>query len=498
MSKGEKLPVDQIRAGRLGGVRDEQLLRYLSSMDADRWIAEADVLVDIAHSVMLHHQGILDTTSAQAILRILLQFHDKGIPREAFSPTYEDIHAGIEAVLMKKIGHDAGGRMHTGRSRNDEVATCLRIRLREEILGELQELVALRETLLGVAADHLHTIMPGFTHLQHAQPTTLAHYLLGYEQAFSRDFARLSETYARVNASPLGAAAFASTGFGISRSTTADLLGFDAVLENSMDAVATRDYAIETLAAQANCMVNASRFCEELILWSSTLVRFIQLDDRYCSSSSIMPQKKNPDTAELLRGKCGTVTGALISAIAIMKALPQSYNRDMQELSPHLWKGCDTVRESLPLLSGMIGTATFHTERMREEAGRGYATATELADILVRDYDLPFRQAHTIVGRAVQRGTLDLATLEAAAQESAGVSLLQKGLTETRVRDALDPVQSVAVRAAYGGPSPVVAGESLKNARQRLAGDRAVVAERSESLTRARDQLLQEARGLLA
>ena len=498
MSKGEKLPVDQIRAGRLGGERDEGLLRYLSSMDADRWIADADVLVDIAHMVMLHRQGIVDTKSAQAILRILLQFHDKGVPEDAFSPVYEDIHAGIEAVLMKKIGADAGGRMHTARSRNDEVATCLRIRLREEILGELQNLVVLRETLLGTAAVHLHTVMPGFTHLQHAQPTTLAHHLLGYEQAFSRDFARLRDAYCRVNASPLGAAAFASTGFGISRSTTADLLGFDAVLENSMDAVATRDYAIETLAAQVNCMVNASRFCEELILWSSPLVRFVQLDDRYCSSSSIMPQKKNPDIAELLRGKSGTITGALMSAIGIMKALPQSYNRDMQELSPHLWKGCGIVSESLPLLSGMISTALFNTERMREEAGRGYSTATELADVLVRDYDLPFRQAHTIVGRAVQKGTIDLATLEGAARETGGISLVKKGLTDTAIQDALDPVQSVAVRAAFGGPSPAIAGESLENARQRLAEDRTTVARRIASLTQAWEQLLQEARGILA
>jgi argininosuccinate lyase len=387
--------------------------------------------------------------------------------------------------------------MHTGRSRNDEVATDLRVRLREELLTQMQELVALRETLLGAAATHLHTIMPGFTHLQHGQPTTLAHHLLGYEQLFSRDCARLAETYARVNMSPLGAAAFASTGYGISRAATAELLGFDGILENSMDAVASRDFAIETLAAQAICMVNASRICEELVLWSSTLVRFVRLDDRYCSTSSIMPQKKNPDVAELLRGKSGTVTGALVSALMIVKSLPQSYNRDLQELSPHLWKGCGAVRESLGMLTGMIGTAAFDTQRMLDEAGKGFSTATELADVLVREYGLAFRTAHTIVGRAVRSGVLDLAALENAAQEAAGVSVIQLGLTETRVRDALNPAQSVAVRAAFGGPSPVIAGESLKNAQQRLAEDRATVMRRIESLAQAREQLLQEARGLL-
>jgi argininosuccinate lyase len=492
------MQIDQIRAGRLGGVRDERLLCYLSSMDADRWIAEADVLVDIAHVVMLRRQGLIDAMPAKAVLRVLLQFYDQGIPQEAFSPVYEDIHAGIEAALMKKAGEESGGKLHTGRSRNDEVATCLRIRLREEILGELQELIGLRETLLGTAGTHLNTIMPGFTHLQHAQPTTLAHHLLGYEQAFSRDFARLYDAYGRVNASPLGAAAFASTGFGISRSATADLLGFDAILENSMDAVSTRDFALEALAAQAILMVSISRFCEELVLWSSPLVRFVQLDDRYCSSSSIMPQKKNPDTAEIMRGKGASVFGELMGAISIMKALPQSYNRDMQELSPHLWRGVAPVRESLSLLTGMIGTASFDPEQMRIEAGRGFSTATELADVLVREYDIPFRNAHTIVGRAVQKGSLDLATLEEAAREVSATSLRQKGLTDTRIRDALDPVQSVSVRAAFGGPSPAVAGESLKNAVHRLEGDRITMKKIVDSLAQAREQLLQEARGLLA
>jgi argininosuccinate lyase len=244
-------------------------------------------------------------------------------------------------------------------------------------------------------------------------------------------------------------------------------------------------------------MVNASRICEELVLWSSTLVRFVQLDDRYCSTSSIMPQKKNPDVAELMRGKSGTVTGALLSALMIVKSLPQAYNRDLQELSPHLWRGCGALRESLGMLTGMIGTATFDSQRMLDEAGKGFSTATELADVLVREYGLAFRTAHTIVGRAVRGGVLDLAALENAAKESAGISVVQLGLTETRIQDALNPAQSVAVRAAFGGPSPAVAGESLKNAQQRLAEDRATVSRRIESLSLAREQLLQEARGLL-
>ena len=485
---------DQIRQGRLSGERSANLEHFLASMDADRWIAEADLLVDMAHLLGLRRQGIIDEAPARALMAALLDLHDHGLPAEAFDERFEDIHAGKEACLIDRVGEDIGGRLHMGRSRNDEVATCIRIRLKQEIIALVRSLADLRATLLDVAAGHTETVMPGFTHLQHAQPTTLAHYLLAYEQAFSRDAARL---YARVDVSPLGSAAFASTGFPLDRDYTARLLGFARPAANSMDAVAARDFALEVLSSIAICMTTTSRLCEELVLWSTSFFGFVQLDDAYCSSSSIMPQKKNPDVAEIMRAKAGTVAGALTAAITITKGLPMSYNRDLQELTPHLWRGVEAARESLPLLSGMIGTATFNTERMAAEAGRGFSTATELADVLVREYGLAFRTAHRIVGRAVRHGSLDLATLEGAAREAAGLSVVDLGVTQERIDAVLDPRHAVAVRTITGGPAPAAVAVQLAEQKELLARDVAWAKETETALSRAFEDLISESRRMI-
>ena len=466
-------------------------------MDADRWIAEADLLVDMAHLLGLRRQGIIDEVPARALMAALLDLHDHGLPAEAFDERFEDIHAGKEACLIDRVGEDIGGRLHMGRSRNDEVATCIRIRLKQEIIALVRSLADLRATLLDVAAGHTETVMPGFTHLQHAQPTTLAHYLLAYEQAFSRDAARLREAYVRVDVSPLGSAAFASTGFPLDRDYTARLLGFARPAANSMDAVAARDFALEVLSSIAICMTTTSRLCEELVLWSTSFFGFVQLDDAYCSSSSIMPQKKNPDVAEIMRAKAGTVAGALTAAITITKGLPMSYNRDLQELTPHLWRGVEAARESLPLLSGMIGTATFNTERMAAEAGRGFSTATELADVLVREYGLAFRTAHRIVGRAVRHGSLDLATLEGAAREAAGLSVVDLGVTQERIDAVLDPRHAVAVRTITGGPAPAAVAVQLAEQKELLARDVAWAKETETALSRAFEDLISESRRMI-
>jgi argininosuccinate lyase len=403
------------------------MMHFLSSMRSDRYIGDADLLVDLAHVLMLKKQKIIDRDTAKKLISALLVLLDEGIPDEVFADRFEDIHAGIESLLIESVGADAGGRMHMGRSRNDEVATCIRIKLREELLKQMSALIKVREVLVALAALHIDTVMPGFTHLQHAQPTTLAHHLLAYEQAFSRDFDRLRDTYVRVNLSPLGAAAFASTGYPINREYTASLLGFEGLVTNTMDAVATRDFALETLADLSIMMTTTSRLCEELIIWSTSFVRFVTLDDAFCSTSSIMPQKKNPDTAEIMRAKSGSVFGSFASAVLTVKGLPMSYNRDLQELTPHLWRGVQDTKESLRLLIDMLSSANFDTERMKEEAGKGFSTATDLADMLVRAYDLPFRTAHTIVGRAVQKGNLSLSTLEEAARDvGGGISLKEK------------------------------------------------------------------------
>ncbi|MCK9592230.1 MAG: argininosuccinate lyase [Methanoregula sp.] len=490
---------DVVRSGRLSGERTGEMMHFLSSMHADRCIADADILVDLAHVLMLEKQKIIDHEIAQQLLLALLELFDEGIPEEVFDDRFEDVHAGIESLLVESVGAEVGGRMHMGRSRNDEVATCIRIKLREELLKQMSALLKVRKVLVVLAEKHSDTVMPGFTHLQHAQPTTLAHHLLAYEQAFSRDFDRIKEAYVRVNQSPLGAAAFASTGYPINREYTANLLGFDGLVTNTMDAVATRDFALETLAALSIVMVNTSRFCEELIIWSTSFVKFVSLDDAFCSTSSIMPQKKNPDSAEIMRAKTGSVFGAFTGALVIMKGLPMSYNRDLQELTPNIWRGLRDSKECLRLLIEMLSSAEFNTDRMKEEAGKGFSTATDLADTLVRSCSLPFRTAHTIVGRAVQKGSLSLATLEEAAQEVApGISLSSQGLTRQKIDEALDVHNSIALRKAPGGPAPSAIKSAIVDRTKQLDSDADLIDQRLAKLAQAKDALVAKARRLVA
>jgi argininosuccinate lyase len=484
---------DVVRRGRLSGVRTDGINQFLSSMDADRNIAMADVHVDIAHLLMLIRQNVIDHDNAAAIMRVLLGMKRTGVPEEAFSDHFEDIHAGIESILIAAAGEEAGGRLHMGRSRNDEVAACIRLCLRDELIEQLGSLLKLREVLLECAQQHRESFMPGFTHLQYAQPTTLTHHLLAYEQAFSRDFDRLNEAFSRVNQSPLGAAAFASTGYRIDRDYTARLLGFDRIILNTMDAVATRDFALEVLSALSIMMTTVSRLCEELVIWSSLFTGFVSLDDTFCSTSSIMPQKKNPDTAEIMRAKAGSVAGAYVSALIITKGLPMSYNRDLQELTPHLWRGTRDAGMCLHLLPAMLSGARFDTARMKAEAGKGLSTATDVADLLVRDFNMPFRTAHSIVGRAVRKGTLDKKTLDEAAKEITGKTLSEMGLTDKQVVFALSVEGSVAVRDHPGGPAPSATAEAIALTREKLNKDRTETDAKKVAARRAIDAMLVEA-----
>jgi argininosuccinate lyase len=470
------------------------MMHFLSSMEADRHLADADVLVDIAHVMMLYKQRIIGQETARPLLSALLQLYDNGIPEPVFNDTYEDVHAGIESYLIETSGEEIGGRLHIGRSRNDEVCACLRIRLRDDVLKQLAILCKLRQILISLASEHTGSVMPGFTHFQHAQPTTLAHHLLSYEQAFSRDFERMMEAYSRINRSPLGSAAFASTSFPVNREYIAALLGFEGIIGNTMDAVASRDFALETLADLSIMMISASRLCEDLILWSSAFIRFVSLDDAFCSTSSIMPQKKNPDSAEIMRAKTGSVLGTFIAGASIVKALPMSYNRDLQELTPALLRGMDDAKHSTALLADMLASATFNTDRMRQEAGSGNATATDLADILVRRLDLPFRTAHSIVGRAVQKGTIDLVTLDEAATGIVGFSLSAKGLTGTEISAALDVDKNLAEKRATGSPSPISVAAAIEERRELLKGDRDQLEARKELLSSAVRSLIRDAR----
>lgn len=462
---------DQIRNGRLEGIRSENTEIYLSSMAADHEIAECDIRVDMAHILMLAKQNLIDRESAKKLLVALLGYMENGLPENVFDSAREDIHAGIEAQLMEDVGSDIGGRMHLGRSRNDEVATCLRMRTRQYILDVLSGIFELRRALIARAEEHTSTIMPGFTHLQHAQPTTLAHYLLAYENLFARDASRLFDAYARLNRSPLGSAAFAGTGFDLDRELTASYLGFASPMENSMDGVASRDFIVETISAFSILMTNISRICEELILWSSAFVRFVNLNDAFCSTSSIMPQKKNPDTLEIMRAKSAAVTGELMTSLMLIKSLPMSYNRDLQDLNPHLWRACHETASSLPLLAEIIETAEFDESAMKKSAKAGNTGATEVADYLVRKFNLPFRTAHNIVGRAVKLGSFDLAVVDEAAVELTGEPLSTRGLTQDAIDKALSPKEIVRSKKTTGSPNPRLMRKAVQVADVKLVQD---------------------------
>jgi argininosuccinate lyase len=450
-----------LRGERLGEISGD-VLEFISSRDADRQIFEADLLVDRAHLAMLKERGLIAAEEFSAIVAAL-----DGIELAELGEG-EDVHEAIEAELIARVGA-VGGRMHTGRSRNDEVATCIRIVLRGELLGLMAEVNDLAEALVERAAENADTVIPGFTHLQHAQPTTLAHHLLAHADALLRDFDRLQDSCQRVNRSPLGAAAFASTGFDIDRKRTAELLGFEGLVENSMDAVSTRDFLLEALSASAILMVNASRLAEELILWSTSEFGYLELDDLFTSTSSIMPQKKNPDTAELIRGKTGTVFGSLVAALAIVKALPMSYNRDLQEATPNLWRGISTTRGAVRILTGAVLSARFNKERLEAASGAGFSTATELADSLVRKTKIPFRTAHQIVGAlAAKGGTPAIEDLDEAAERIAKFRPSERGFGEEELAAALDPRRNVAVRSRIGGPAPEETKRMATDRRRRI------------------------------
>ncbi len=489
--------------------RDE----FIRSVDADRWLFLADILVDKAHVVMLREQSILKKEEAAAILLCLTRLEDRADEfLEHELPGYEDVHTAIEAEVIRELGEEVGGRMHTGRSRNDEVATCIRLALRTELFQLLEAINELRTSLLVKAAEHLDTVMPGYTHLQHAQPTTFGHHMLAHADALARDFARLTTALERTNVSPLGAAAFASTGFPLDRDRTARLLGFDSVLEHSMDAVSTRDYLIESLACFANLMTNLSRLAEELILWSSAEFKFVHLPAAYTTGSSIMPQKRNPDYAELVRARAGTVYGCLLGALSICKALPYSYNRDLQEVTPHLLRAAKITSASVAITAGMVDGLEVMRETMERQAPAGFTVATELADTIVRETSIPFRTAHRIVsalaaelteeqGEALQDQEAGkaivaelLQRLDAISVDHAAKPLSELGLTEKKVKEALNVSLNIQKRKVKGGPAKREMERMLERRKADLEKDEKLRVEREERVNRSVEELDHEVR----
>ncbi len=390
----------QLWGGRFTKETDKLVYDFNASIRFDKRLFEQDIEGSIAHVVMLEKQGIITVDEKDAIVKGLTGIREdveKGILQISYE--YEDIHSFVEANLIDRIG-DAGKKMHTGRSRNDQVALDMRLFVRQEVVAIDELIKDLLTILLDKMEEHIETYMPGFTHLQKAQPTTVAHHYGAYFEMFKRDRLRLKDIYTRMNYCPLGAGALAGTTYPLDRNYTASLLGFEGPTLNSMDSVSDRDYLIEFLSALSTIMMHLSRFCEEVIIWNSNEYRFVELDDAYSTGSSIMPQKKNPDIAELVRGKTGRVYGALVSILTTMKGIPLAYNKDMQEDKEVTFDAIDTVKDCLTLFSGMILTMKFREDVMAKSAMNGFTNATDAADYLVMK-GVPFRDAHGIIGRLV-------------------------------------------------------------------------------------------------
>ena len=453
---------NQSWGGRFSEPVDAFVARFTASVDFDKRLYKHDIQGSIAHATMLARVGVLTEDERDTIIDGLQAIRSEIEAGEfAWSVELEDVHMNIEARLTDRIGI-TGKKLHTGRSRNDQVATDIRLWLRDEIDIILTELKRLQTGLLDQAEKHSAVIMPGFTHLQTAQPVTFGHHLLAWFEMLARDSERLLDCRKRVNRMPLGSAALAGTTYPIDRSVTCELLGFDAVSGNSLDGVSDRDFAIEFCAAASVAMMHLSRFSEELVLWTSSQFNFIDLPDRFCTGSSIMPQKKNPDVPELVRGKTGRVYGHLMGLLTLMKSQPLAYNKDNQEDKEPLFDAVDTLRDSLRAFADMIPAIEPKVEAMREAALRGFSTATDLADYLVRK-GLPFRDCHEIVGHAVKYGVDNKKDL---AEMSLDELRQFSDQIEQDVFEVLTLEGSVNARNHIGGTAPAQVLAAVKRGRE--------------------------------
>jgi len=450
--------------GRFTEATDAFVQRFTASVEFDKRLYKADIEGSIAHATMLEKADILNSDELTQIISGLHEIQSD-IENGAFnwSIELEDVHMNIEAALTDKIG-DTGKKLHTGRSRNDQVATDIRLYVREEIDHVSLLVRALQDGILDLAEQNVDTIMPGFTHLQTAQPITFGHHLMAWFEMLQRDYERLQDCRKRVNISPLGSAALAGTTYAIDRNLTASLLGFEKASNNSLDSVSDRDFAIELSAAASLIMMHLSRFSEELVLWASSQFNFIDLPDRFCTGSSIMPQKKNPDVPELIRGKSGRVFGHLVSLLTLMKAQPLAYNKDNQEDKEPLFDTLDTLKDCLTAYADMVPAIKAKKENMQLAASQGFATATDLADYLVKK-GMPFRDAHEVVGKTVafciaQQKDLGSLSLEELQVFSGSIS--------DDVFDVLTLEGSVNARDHIGGTAPAQVKAAIANARALL------------------------------
>ena len=456
---------NQSWGGRFSEPVDAFVARFTASVDFDQRLYKHDIMGSLAHAKMLTKVGVLTAEECQAItdgLQAILQEIEAG--EFEWRVDLEDVHMNIAARLTDRIGI-TGKKLHTGRSRNDQVATDIRLWLRDEIDAILAEITRLQEGLLGLAEAEADTIMPGFTHLQTAQPVTFGHHLMAWFEMLSRDYERLVDCRKRTNRMPLGSAALAGTTYPIDRTITCELLGFEAISGNSLDGVSDRDFAIEFCSAASLAMMHLSRFSEELVMWASAQFRFIDLPDRFCTGSSIMPQKKNPDVPELVRGKSGRVFGALMGLLTLMKGQPLAYNKDNQEDKEPLFDAADTLRDSLRAFADMVPAIKPKREFMREAAIRGFSTATDLADYLVGK-GLPFRDCHEIVGLAVRYGVEQ-------EKDLAEMSLDELRQFSDKITDDVFEVLtlegSVNARNHIGGTAPAQVRQAVQRGRELLS-----------------------------
>jgi len=455
---------NKLWGGRFSESTDEFVQAFTASVNFDQRMYAQDIQGSKAHATMLQEVGVLTEAERDAILQGLSTIQQEIESGEfQWSVALEDVHMNIEARLTELIG-DAGKKLHTGRSRNDQVATDIRLWLRDSIDAIDAQLLRLLQGLLTLAEKEADTIMPGFTHLQTAQPVTFGHHLLAWFEMLVRDRERLADCRKRVNRMPLGSAALAGTTFPINRERTCELLGFDGICENSLDAVSDRDFAIEFCALAALTMTHLSRMSEELVLWTSAQFNFIELPDRFCTGSSIMPQKKNPDVPELVRGKTGRVNGHLISLLTLMKSQPLAYNKDNQEDKEPLFDAVDTLHDSLRAFADMVPAIDPKREVMREAALKGYSTATDLADYLVRA-GLPFREAHEVVGKSVAYGIEQ-------GKDLSEMSLVELQQFHSSIKDDVFEVLtlegSVSARNHIGGTAPEQVRLAVQRAQRRL------------------------------
>jgi argininosuccinate lyase len=490
-SDSEDISQNNLWRGRLSKELQPEIAQFISSLKEDARIVEIDIDVVEAHNLMLHKQGIITADELAKILSGLEQTRaDWRCGKLKLDPQQIDIHPIVEKYVISLYGLEIGGKTHSGKSRNDQVITDVLIYLRQQNIGISKQLIELIRVFLSTANLHTETVMPGYTHTQHAQSTTLAHYLLAYTDIFLRDLERLEQIYNRWNKNPLGACAFGGTSFNIDRQYTARLLGFDGILENTIDVVSNRDFALEYAAVLAIIATSLSKIAEDLIIWSSYEFNMVELTDELTDTSSAMPQKKNPCPVEMVRGKAGSVISSLMNLLIMLKGIPTGYNKDLQETKPPLWQAIDTVWPSINIIKKAVETMKVNRERMLELTNKNHITAIDLAEFFVQDTDLSFRQAHFLVGRLVQEaiqakvslGQLAAERIRAIYLEVAGRKLK---IDPGRLQEITDPKSSIMRRRGIGGPAPSETKRMINHRQEQLNKVTAELEKRENSLDSA-------------